>query len=303
MTSTADSQQPANAAGSRLYPDVADISHATEEAAEFFRSFFTAKTGKDVEATLAHFHPDNAAYFDASLGMGSATYAELKDGWEQYMPGWPPGAKSYPTEIIGDMTGAVVFMTDTPEMFGGEIRAIAIIDLEDGKIARWVDYWDGRGFGNVDLFRSMRVSDDSYPHDLGASTVTSRPGKIADAARELNAALAAGDADRAGGLFAYDARFEDMVLRTQIRGRAAITRYLQRAMSHLPYAQASIRHCVGTDQAGGYEWQAEGQAVPRGAAALELDGEGKITRFTVVWDGSLLDDTAMTAAAAHTLER
>ena len=303
MSTTADSQQPANASGGPLYPDVADVSHATAEAAEFFRSFFTAKTGKDLEAAVAHFHPDKTVYFDATLGFGSGSRADLRDGLEQYMPSWPAGAKSYPTEIIGDMTSAVVFMTDTPEMFGGEIRAIAFIDLEDGKIVRWVDYWDGRGFGNIDLLRSMRVPEDSYPHDLGAGTVASRPGKIADAAQELNAALAAGDADRAGELFAYDARFEDMTLRTQIRGRAAITRYLQRAMSDLPYAQASIRHSVGTGQVGGYEWQAEGHTVPRGAAALELDQEGKITRFTGVWDGSLLDDTAITAAAAHALER
>src|SRR5262249_47962617 len=136
---------------------------------------------------------------------------------------------------------------------------------------------------------------------LGASTVADRRGKIADAAHELNAALAAGDADRAGELFAYDAQLDDMALRTHIRGQAAITRYLQRAMPDLPYAQASIRHIVGADQ-GGYEWLAEGRAVPRGAAALELSQDGKITKFTVVWDGSLLDDTAMTAAAAHAID-
>ena len=108
---------------------------------------------------------------------------------------------------------------------------------------------------------------------------------------------------RAGELFTYDAQFEDMALRTHIRGQAAITRYLQRAMYDLPYAQASIRHIVGTDQGGGYEWHAEGGAVPRGAAALELSKDGKITKFTVVWDGSLLDDTTITAAAAHALDR
>src|SRR5262249_21723972 len=149
---------------------------------------------------------------------------------------------------------------------------------------------------------SMRLPEDSYPHELGASTVTNGGGKIADAAHELNAALAAGDGERAGGLFAYDAQFEDKALRTQIRGQAAVTRYLQRAMPRLPYAQASIRHVVGSDQGGGYEWLAEGRAVPRGAAALELNEEGKITKLTVVWDGSLLDDMTISAAAAHAID-
>jgi ketosteroid isomerase-like protein len=222
--------------------------------------------------------------------------------WEQYMPQWPAGAKSYPTRILGDMTSAVVFTTDTPELFGGEIRTITIADLQDGKIVRLVDYWDGRGFG-AELAGSLRVPADSYPHDLGVSTVTSRPGPIATAARELTAAFAAGDADRAGELFSYDAVFEDMALRTQLRGRAAIVRYLRRALPALPYARASVRHVAGAGQSGGYEWRADGQPVAVGAAALELGQDGKITKFTVVWDGSLLDDQAITALAADAVDR
>jgi hypothetical protein len=236
------------------------------------------------------------------LGWGWTTNADLRKVWEQYMPGWTAEAKSYPTRILGDLTSAVVFMTDTPELFGGEIRAIAVIDMEDGKIVRWVDYWDGRGFGNIDLVNSMRVPEASYPHELGASTVTDRAGKIAEAAHELNAALAAGDANRASELFTYDAQFEDMALRAHIRGQAAITRYLQRAWLDLPYAQASIRHIVGSDQGGGYEWHTEGHAVPRGATALQLSEDGNITKLTVVWDGSLLDDTTISAAAAHAID-
>jgi len=222
--------------------------------------------------------------------------------WEQYMPQWPAGAKSYPTQILGDMTSAVVFTTDTPELFGGEIRTISIADLQDGKIVRLVDYWDGRGFG-AQLAGSLRVPADAYPHDLGASAVTSRPGPVATAARELSAAFAAGDADRAGELFSYDAVFEDMALRAQLRGQAAIVRYLRRALPGLPYARASVRHVAGAGRGGGYEWRADGQPVPAGAAALELSGDGKITKFTVVWDGSLLDDQAITALAAAAADR
>ena len=70
----------------------------------------------------------------------------------------------------------------------------------------------------------------------------------------------------------------------------------------LPYADASVRHIVGTGRGGGYEWHAKGHAVPRGAAGLELDEDGKINSFTTVWDGSLLDHTAIKTAAAHAVD-
>ena len=288
--------------GGTPYPDIADTSHATAAAAAFFRSFFTAKTSRDIEATHAHFHPAKTAYFDATLGWALPANGDVRKMWEQYMPQWPAGAKSYPTQILGDMTSAVVFVTDTPQLFGGEIRTISIADLQDGKIVRLVDYWDGRGFG-AELAGSLRVPADAYPHDLGASTVTSRPGPIATAAAELTAALGARDTDRAGELFSYDAVFEDMALRAQLRGQAAIVRYLRRALPGLPYARASVRHVAGAGQGGGYEWRADGQPVAAGAAALELSQNGKITKFTVVWDGSLLNDQAITALAADAADR
>src|SRR5215472_8626311 len=291
-----------DAPGGTPYPDIADTSHATAAAAAFFRSFFTAKTSRDVEATHAHFHPGKTVYFDATLGWALASNADVRKMWEQYMPGWPAGAKSYPTRILGDMTSAVVFTTDTPELFGGEIRTISIADLQDGKLVRLVDYWDGRGFG-AGLAASLRVPADAYPHDLGASTVTSRRGPVATAARELSAALGAGDADRAGGLFSYDAVFEDMALRAQLRGQAAIARYLRRALPAVPYARASVRHVAGAGQGGAYEWAADRQPVAAGAAALQLSPDGTITKFTAVWDGSLLDDRAITALAANAVDK
>ncbi len=305
MTEETSTSEPAGgpgAPGGTPYPDITDTSHATAAAAAFFRSFFTAKTSRDIEATHAHFHPGKTAYFDATLGWALQANGDVRNMWEQYMPGWPAGARSYPTQILGDMTSAVVFTTDTPELFGGEIRTISIADLEDGKIVRLVDYWDGRGFG-TELAASLRVPADSYPHDLGASTVTSRPGPIATAAAELTAALGAGDTGRAGQLFSYDAVFEDMALRAQLRGQAAIARYLRRALPGLPYARASVRHVAGAGQGGGYEWRADGQPVAVGAAALQLSHDGTITKFTIVWDGSLLDEQAITALAADAVDR
>jgi hypothetical protein len=40
-----------------------------------------------------------------------------------------------------------------------------------------------------------------------------------------------------------------------------------------------------------------------GVAALELGQDGKITKFTVVWDGFPLDDRATAALAAGTVDR
>ena len=301
-TSTSQLAAEPGAPSGTPYPNIADTSHATATVAAFFRSFFTAKTNRDIEAIHAHFHPDKTVYYDATLGWALTDNPAVRKMWEQYMPQWAAGAKSYPTQVLGDMTSAVVFTTDTPELFGGEIRTISVADLQDGKIVRLVDYWDGRGFG-AELAASLRVPADSYPYELGVDTVTSRPGPIATAARELTAAFAAGDADRAGELFAYDAVFEDMALRAQLRGQAAIVRYLRRALPDLPYARGSVRHVAGAGQSGGYEWRADGQPVAVGAAALELNEDGAISKFTVIWDSSLIDLRAITALAADSVDR
>jgi hypothetical protein len=152
VTLTTDSQQQIGAAEAlhgSAYPDIADVSHTTAETAGFFWSYFTAKTGRDIEATHAHFHPDKTAYFDATLGWGWTTNTDLRKAWEQYMPGWTAEAKSYPTRILGDMTSAVVFMTNTPELFGGELAGFVeeeevhalmgmrerVVRLQDRKVA------------------------------------------------------------------------------------------------------------------------------------------------------------------------
>ena len=77
----------------------------------------------------------------------------------------------------------------------------------------------------------------------------------------------------------------------------------RRALPALPYARASVRHVAGAGQGGGYEWRADGQPVAAGAAALELSPDGNITKFTAVWDGSLLDDQAITALTAAAADR
>ena len=83
-----------------------------------------------------------------------------------------------------------------------------------------------------------------------------------------------------------------MTLRTQILGRLAIERYLERALDKLPAGTgSSIVHVVGGDMGGGFEWQtapAYRTTVRRGITAIALDPEGKISRLTTLWDGAML---------------
>ncbi|GAA3311153.1 hypothetical protein GCM10020295_80130 [Streptomyces cinereospinus] len=221
--------------------------------------------------------------------------------WEQYMPQWGEEAKSYPVQVLGDTRGAAVVMTDTPELFGGEIRGIAIVDLTDEKIVRWVDYWDGRGFG-TDTADRLRVPAEDFPEGLGAGTVEPRPVPVLGTAVErLMDAIGSDDHAQLNQLLAYDATLEDFALRTRIRGSAAITRYLQRASGRLPYQGAAVSHIVGNERGGGFEWTADGSVVARGAAAVTLD-DGKVSSLSLCWDGSALDDKQITALTTLAIE-
>jgi hypothetical protein len=60
---------------------------------------------------------------------------------------------------------------------------------------------------------------------------------------------------------------------------------------------------AGVGHGGGDEWRTDGQPVAVGAAALQLSPDGKITKFTVVWDGSLLDNRTINALAAGAVDK
>ena len=57
-----------------------------------------------------------------------------------------------------------------PELFGGEMRLISSVDFQNGKIVRWVDYWDGRHFGSA-LTNSLRTPANQWPVDFGENIV------------------------------------------------------------------------------------------------------------------------------------
>ena len=70
-----------------------------------------------------------------------------------------------PTQILSNETSALIRMVDTPELFGGELRILAAVDFADGKIVRWVDYWDSSSFDD-DLYLQFRTPAEHFPTDL-----------------------------------------------------------------------------------------------------------------------------------------
>jgi limonene-1,2-epoxide hydrolase len=275
-----------------LISEIVDVTHATKKSAAFFHSFFSAKSRHDVDATMNHFSKSTLTYIDATLGWSFYTHGALRDVYVEYMPKWPATGLSYPTRILGDERSALVAFTDTPELFGAEIRSLAAIEIMDGKIVRWVDYWDGRHFG-TELAARMRTPSDKFPTDFKDATAPANASsKIRAAANRLHATFAGNDAKAAAALFTSDAVYEDMTLRTQILGRRAIERYLGRSLDKLPAGTGSaIVHVVGNDMGGGFEWQtapAYRTTVRRGITAIALDPEGKVSRLTTVWDGAML---------------
>jgi len=280
------------------YPDVTDASHASPAVAAIFRDFFTVKSLHKPDALMTHFAKEKVLYIDASSGGIWPSWDSLNKIFTTYMPKWPASGLSYPTRIGGDEHSALVAFTDTPELFGKELRILGAVSFDEhGKIVRWMDYWDGRSSQ-----RKTAPLKPTYPTDFH-DEIGNATGKIHDVAEALSKDFAAGDAKAAAAMFANDAAFEDMALHAQILGRLAIERYLARALGAVPYGKdAALAHVVGSDQGGGYEWRA-GASWPlkRGNTAIELDKDGKISRFTVVYDSGLLpDDTyhALIALAA-----
>jgi hypothetical protein len=280
-----------------------DVSHATPDLVYLLTGFFAAKNAHDPARTMSYFSQTKLTYIDGTLGWAYYTWQDLNALFTQLMPTWPPAARSYPVRILGDTTSALVFFTDTPELFGHEIRTISPINFEHGKVVRWVDYWDGRHFGITNV-ANLRTPANQFPQDFKESTVgeTASP-TMRSVAAELAQAFATNNATAAAQLFAPDAVFEDMTLHTQVIGQLAITGYLQRALPQLPYGyQSAVRHVVGSARGGGYEWTSSLGAVPRGTLGLELNQNGQITRLTSVWDGSLLDDPGFNQQLSLTIE-
>ena len=281
------------------YPDIADVSHASPGAAAAFKRFFTAKSAHKPADLMANFSRTSVLYNDVTSGGIWPSWESLDKTFSGFLPKAPPAAKSYPVRILGDQHSAIVAFTDTPELFGRELRIMGAVSFDEhGKIIRWMDYWDGRSSG------AKNTIGPTYPTEFH-DNVGNATGKIADTAGKLQHAFAAGDAAGAAAMFSNDAVYEDMALHGQVLGRLAIQRYLSRALPKAPFGPgAELAHVVGGDAGGGYEWRAaSGFPQRRGNTALELDSSGKITRLTVVYDSSLFNDADYQNLVALLAER
>jgi hypothetical protein len=303
------SAKAAEADGGLVFPGVdvvIDSSHATMEAAVLVRSYLAAKSAHDIDGWMSFFSRDLITYIDAIVGYGYYDWESLRAGLSQFVPYWPKGAKSYPTRILGDTTSAFVFYTDMAGMFGpSEIRSASVINFRDRKITRQIDYWDGRHFGIANT-KNLAAGSPGFPTNFEESTVgeTAAPA-MQDVAHKLAQALQNGDGASAAELFAPGAVFEDLPAHLTIVGPRSIGTYLTNAVSLLPYTGGgtAVRHVIGSAVGGGYEWTASNSVVPRGVVALELDPWGNITRLTAMWDGSLVDDSTLTALARTAIEQ
>lgn len=125
------------------------------------------------------------------------------------------------------------------------------MDFKDGKVARWVDYWDGRHDGLIVL----KSPSDKFYKTFGECNITTTPNcVIHNITSQLNDALSTGNSIAAASLFSFDAVFKDRTTRTGIEGRNSIQQYFSQALISSPYSTGTtVRHVVGSPRGGAYE--------------------------------------------------
>ncbi|UKZ82853.1 hypothetical protein TrVFT333_010653 [Trichoderma virens FT-333] len=154
------------------------------------------------------------------------------------------------------MNSAVDFSEDAPDIFGYETRTIAAVNFKDGKVARWVDYWDGRHDGLI----ALKSPCDKFPKTFGEFNITTPNPVIHNITSQLNDALSTGNSIAAASLFSFDAIFEDRITLTGIEG---------------------------SSRGGTYEWMGSPTAPTRnGISGFQLDSNGSTTIFSTVWGSS-----------------
>lgn len=236
---------------------------------------------------MRFFSPGVSTYTDAVLGWPFDGYASINGLFAKYMPNWPATGISYPLRVLGGPQSAIVEFINTKELFGSELHVFGVVDFKAGKIVRWVDYWDGTTF-SPDAYQRMRTPIPKFPRDFKEHLVGENASqRVITVATALQKALSESDSTTAAALFSEQAVFEDRTLHSEVFGRTAISRYLSRVLAAAPYGTGSkLRHVVGGDSGGGFEWiGGAGAQNLAGVAALELDRTGKIVRFSAIYDG------------------
>jgi hypothetical protein len=282
---------------------IQDNTLASPAVARLLTDYLETKSRHDVEATMKFFSRDKLVYSDATLGWVTSWEA-LHGIFAQFMPNWGNGV-AYATAVLGNERSAVVVMRDSPELFGAEILVLAAVDVdEEGKITRWVDYWDGRHFGLKLLGQLGGNPAESFPESFGEENIPSAAAPEMKAyIEQLTDRLCRSDVKEASSMFAVDAVLEDMTTRTSARGRAAIERYLERAIAQLPYgAGVGIRRVLGSATAGGFEWVNRRKAARRGMSGISLDADGNIIQMRSVWNGAMVDDQTLKTLTLAALE-
>ena len=273
----------------RNYPSAIKADHAAPETAKLFYDAFEAKSTGRAEDLMSHFSTDMVGYCDTTLGWPCKTFEPLLAAFKKNMPKWTNGL-SYGVEVLGGPESALVYFVDTPELFGSDLRVIGVVDIRDGKIVRWADYWDGSSYP-IDGFNKILMPPEKYNTDYLESRIDQRAAKqIVDISEALANALSTGAQDKFDALFSYDVVFEDAALRTRTVGEPAVLAYLGRAIEKVPYGKGvTIRHIAGGEKGGGFEWASSGETgVKKGVAALTLNDAGQIERVTMMYDGRRL---------------
>lgn len=266
--------------------DLPDPSRANDEALHLVSDLLRAKSAQDVEGTMRFFSRGMVAYADATLGMTFPNWDALRDAYASMMPGWGTG-QSYPLMVWGDVVdgqgSALVHLIDTPEMFGGEARIFASIEVREGAIVRWVDYWDSRGFNDTS-YAALRKAGVPFPPHFGEHNVqSSAPVALVKAAETLHACSSPQTPRALDALLHPDVIFEDIALATSLRGAAAVASYLKSTASSAPFGVgAQLRHVVGGARGGAYEWRASNGRP--GITGIAIDTDGKVLRVVAAYD-------------------
>lgn len=246
------------------------------ELVDLLTAYFEAKSRArvDTDSYLDWFSRTNVHYLDAVMGWHMQGWEATRDIAREMFQNWGAGSRSYATRILGDTDSAIVFMVDSAEMFGAEIRAIATVDFENGKVARWVDYWNGLTWPAEQL----ALLSAPRPDDLAEDAVAQRS---YPSVRDATDRLISADPS----VLTADVEFYDHTLNRYLAGAARVGSYLRRGHSVLPYGRgAVVRHVLG----GGFEWTSRDGI--RGVSAVELDASGRIVRLDSIWDGVAAGD-------------
>ena len=259
--------------------------YASAELGDFFADFFAAKNARDLDRTMSFFSPDLRTYTDATLDWNLAGFAPLRALYAQYMPTWGPNARSEPTHIFGHGPRVALAFTDSPELFGAELRILGVVDLAGGKIVRWVDYWNGRTVAPA-LYHQLRAATPARPLWPDAELPTGP----ADSA--LSEAFSRGDAGAIEAALAPEAILEDLPLQLAIKGRAAIARFLAAALPQLPYGRGVRWATPLPATSGAAEWTPPTPAWPamRGLTTVGRNASGEIERLVSMYDARLVPD-------------